>query len=107
MRLSGPSALVLTEPSIARVLDDVGDTDLQLVGPDGVRPHLVKGLVDAGRTALVVTATVREAEDLMASLADVIDPDLIALFPAWETLPHERLSPVSYTHLTLPTKRIV
>jgi len=45
----------------------------------------------------VVTATVREAEDLVTELADVVDPDGLALFPAWETLPHERLSPRSDT----------
>src|SRR5689334_5919887 len=48
-------------------------------------------------TVLVVTATAREAEDLVEELADVVDADRVALYPAWETLPHERLSPRSDT----------
>src|SRR6202012_3365779 len=41
---------------------------------------------------LVVTATGREADDLTAELRGVFG-DAVALFPSWETLPHERLSP--------------
>ncbi len=48
-------------------------------------------------TALVVTATSRDAEDLEAALARLGDPDRVALFPSWETLPHERHSPRSDT----------
>ncbi|MCI4011437.1 transcription-repair coupling factor [Brevibacterium sp. ZH18] len=46
---------------------------------------------------LIVTATTREAEDLARSLADWVDEDTIAVFPSWETLPHEKLSPRSDT----------
>jgi transcription-repair coupling factor (superfamily II helicase) len=42
---------------------------------------------------LAVTATGREAEDLVAALGSLLDPRPRALFPSWETLPHERLSP--------------
>jgi transcription-repair coupling factor (superfamily II helicase) len=41
---------------------------------------------------LVVTATGREADDLSAELRGVYG-DAVAMFPSWETLPHERLSP--------------
>src|SRR5207237_10039075 len=41
---------------------------------------------------LLVTATGREADDLTAELAGVFG-DAVAVFPSWETLPHERLSP--------------
>ena len=40
----------------------------------------------------MVTATGREADDLTAELRGVYG-DAAALFPSWETLPHERLSP--------------
>ncbi|PUA83063.1 transcription-repair coupling factor [Nocardioides currus] len=70
---------------------------LDLTGPAAVRPLVVKGLVDAGRTVLAVTATAREAEDLVTELADLVDPALVAYYPSWETLPHERLSPRSDT----------
>jgi transcription-repair coupling factor (superfamily II helicase) len=46
---------------------------------------------------LAVTATSREAEDLAAALGDLLPPDRVACYPAWETLPHERLSPRSDT----------
>ena len=58
---------------------------------------MVKGLVDAGRTVLAVAATAREAEDLVSALGGLMDPDEVAYYPAWETLPHERLSPRSDT----------
>ena len=46
---------------------------------------------------LAVTATGREAEDLVEALGDLVDPDTVAYYPSWETLPHERLSPRSDT----------
>ncbi len=42
---------------------------------------------------LVVTATGREAEDLVDELAFWKPAWRVARFPAWETLPHERISP--------------
>ena len=39
----------------------------------------------------------REAEDLVEELGSLLDPDTVALYPSWETLPHERLSPRSDT----------
>jgi transcription-repair coupling factor (superfamily II helicase) len=70
---------------------------LDLTGPMALRPFAVAGLVDAGRTVLAVTATSREAEDLVAELGDLVDPATVGYFPSWETLPHERLSPRSDT----------
>jgi len=46
---------------------------------------------------VVVTATTREAEDLLAATRSLLPADDVALFPSWETLPHERLSPGSDT----------
>ena len=70
----------------------------------GARPALVASLVcrgagspDVRRPVLAITATTREAEDLTAALRCFLDPDTVADFPAWETLPHERLSPRSDT----------
>ena len=91
---------VLGAPAIAALVDDAragSVRSLDLVAPDGLRPFLVGGLVRAGRTALVVTATSREAEDLVAELGDVVGHDTVAYYPSWETLPHERLSPRSDT----------
>ena len=99
MSLAGLADLVLREPALAASMDDAksGASTLDLTGPAALRPFVVKGLVDAGRTVLVVAATVREAEDLTEELEDLLEPSSVALYPAWETLPHERLSPRSDT----------
>ncbi len=65
--------------------------ELALVGPAGARPFVASALAQDG-LLLVVTATGREADDLTAELKGVVG-DAAALFPSWETLPHERLSP--------------
>ncbi len=75
---------------------------LDVVAPAGIRPLLVATLAapaprGAGRPVLAVTATGREAEDLAAALRCFLPPAAVADFPAWETLPHERLSPRSDT----------
>jgi len=48
---------------------------------------------ESGRTVLLVASTFREAEALTAELADLLGAEQVAYYPAWETLPHERLSP--------------
>jgi transcription-repair coupling factor (superfamily II helicase) len=60
----------------------------------GVSPA---GEPGAGRFILAVTATAREAEDLTAALTSLLPPETVGYFPAWETLPHEALSPRSDT----------
>ncbi|MCG5430934.1 transcription-repair coupling factor [Mycobacterium sp. MYCO198283] len=69
--------------------------ELEIVGPPSARVFVAATLA---RTAplLVVTATGREADDLTAELRGVLG-DAVALFPSWETLPHERLSPSTDT----------
>ncbi|MFN8107533.1 MAG: transcription-repair coupling factor [Nocardioidaceae bacterium] len=97
--LAALSDAVLADPVLTEAtrLAREGADGLTLIGPTPVRPHLVKGLVDAGRLVLAVTATVREAEDLTDEIKAVVGSDSVALYPAWETLPHERLSPRSDT----------
>jgi len=98
VRLAGLADAVLTEPTLAAALADADSTAaLDLTGPAALRPFVVSGLRNRGRTVLVVTATVREAEDLVEELGCLVDPDRVALYPPWETLPHERLSPRSDT----------
>jgi transcription-repair coupling factor (superfamily II helicase) len=85
-------------PTLSQALADAAvQSALDLTGPAAVRPFVVRGLVERGRTVLAVTATSREAEDLVDELADLVDPDTVAYYPSWETLPHERLSPRSDT----------
>jgi len=98
LSIAGLADLVLRNPVLAEAMADSGRlSTLDLTGPAALRPFVVKGLVDAGRTVLVVAATAREAEDLVEVLGDVLDPARVGYYPAWETLPHERLSPRSDT----------
>jgi transcription-repair coupling factor (superfamily II helicase) len=85
-----------------RVAREGGEPLVDITGPPGLRAPLVAALArsapqGAGRTVLAVTATGREAEDLANALRCFIPASAVADFPAWETLPHERLSPRSDT----------
>jgi transcription-repair coupling factor (superfamily II helicase) len=91
---------IAADPGVRRALDvaGAGEPTVDLTAPAGARPELVAALARAtGRPVLAITATTREAEDLVAALGCFLDPDRVADFPAWETLPHERLSPRSDT----------
>jgi transcription-repair coupling factor (superfamily II helicase) len=91
---------LLTTPHLAEVLEEARGgrvLALDVTGPEALRPFLTAGLVRAGRAVLAVTASGREAEDLVGDLGDMLGPDSVAYFPSWETLPHERLSPRSDT----------
>ena len=67
-----------------------------MVASTGLFPFAV---ADLARTAtaesplVVVTPTTRSAEDLRAALSSLVGTEHLAELPAWETLPHERLSP--------------
>jgi transcription-repair coupling factor (superfamily II helicase) len=109
MSLTGLLDVVASDPALVEAARSAlaGDRrHLDLVGPPAARPFavaaLARALADAskgnrGRPLLAVTATGREAEDLAAALGSLLPPDSVAEFPAWETLPHERLSPRSDT----------
>ena len=82
----------------ARATGASATTSLEISAPTAISPLLIAALAkDSDRVQLVVTATAREAEDLTAALESLLPDGLIAEFPAWETLPHERLSPSSDT----------
>jgi transcription-repair coupling factor (superfamily II helicase) len=89
--LAGLLDVVLSDPSLREVVETVPGT-LDLTAPVGLRPFVL-GALARRRHVLAVTATGREAEELEAALGSVLDPHRVALFPSWETLPHERLSP--------------
>ena len=91
--MAGLVRLALSDPGLAELTRRAGDAtaELALVGPPSARLFVAAALADAG-PLLVVTATGREADDLTAELRAVLG-DAVAMFPSWETLPHERLSP--------------
>ena len=75
------------------ILPIVSDAS-HIVAPQSMYPFL---LAARGSThpLLVVTSSSRSSEDLVNELRELYDN--VLEFPAWETLPHERLSPRSDT----------
>src|SRR5262245_31352229 len=84
--------LVRAEPALAQVL---GRTSATLAVPEAARALVTAGLVDLTQRRPVVLAvpTSTEAERLARDLAVYLGEDKVELFPAWETLPFERVSP--------------
>ena len=105
MSLTGILAAALDDPSLSRARELAAEgttTTLDLTAPTGAWSTVVAAMAaaaprGAGRPVLAVTATGREAEDLAAALRCFLPGDAVVDFPAWETLPHERLSPRSDT----------
>ncbi|WP_257161515.1 transcription-repair coupling factor [Corynebacterium cystitidis] len=77
---------------VSQLHEEAGTQALHITGIDQVRPWAV-GALARETPVLAVTATSHEAEDLTAELAAMLGEDKVAKFPAFETLPHERLSP--------------
>ncbi|GAB2691539.1 transcription-repair coupling factor [Thalassiella azotivora] len=99
MSLTGLLDVLRPEPALLQAVEAArqgGTTLLDLAAPSGARPPVLAALADA-RPLLVVTATGRAAEDLAADLRCYLPAHSVVDFPAWETLPHERLSPRSDT----------
>jgi transcription-repair coupling factor (superfamily II helicase) len=104
MSLTGLIGAVAEDPQLRSALDYLGQPgagDADLIAPAPLRPVLIASLATLPANApfvLAITATAREAEDLSEALGSLLpDPHSAAYFPAWETLPHERLSPRSDT----------
>ncbi|HEY2577258.1 MAG TPA: transcription-repair coupling factor [Streptosporangiaceae bacterium] len=109
MSLAGLLSVIADDPQLREALAAAGQADSSdrpasagasfggdLVAPAELRPFLAAALAArAGRFVLAVTATAREADDLAAELTSLLPAQTVACFPAWETLPHERLSPRS------------
>ncbi|WP_062995487.1 transcription-repair coupling factor [Nocardia mikamii] len=93
--LAGLAEVAGADAALSQVRDLIGRSSVQLVAPSAIRPF-VAATVAAARPLVVVTATGREADDLTVELSEIIG-DRVALFPSWETLPHERLSPSADT----------
>jgi transcription-repair coupling factor (superfamily II helicase) len=91
--IAGLVELALHDPSLEELTRRAADrpADLAIVGTASARVYVACALAQAG-PLVAVTATGREADDLTAELRGVLG-DAVALFPSWETLPHERLSP--------------
>ncbi|MET0863622.1 MAG: CarD family transcriptional regulator, partial [Nakamurella sp.] len=97
--LRGLLTAALADPFFGSLRAASGAITHRVTGPASIRPFVASALAcgfaesDGGVPVLLVTATGREAEAAVAAIGDLIGDDNVALFPSWETLPHERLSP--------------
>jgi transcription-repair coupling factor (superfamily II helicase) len=80
------------EPALAGV---VGSTNAVLAVPEPVRAFAIAGLAHlSGRHPIVVVApTSTDAERIAHDLRAYLGDEEVDVFPAWETLPFERVSP--------------
>ncbi|MEU1970053.1 transcription-repair coupling factor [Microbacterium sp. NPDC019599] len=98
----------MTVPGIVRALEQAEsfadaaaaasfDADFSL--PDGLDAPLLAALLERRRASgrppvlLAIAPTGRRAESLGVALEGLVPTAEVVHFPAWETLPHERLSP--------------
>ncbi|KJL34890.1 MAG: transcription-repair coupling factor [Microbacterium sp.] len=94
-------ALVPSETFAGALRSATTDTDFSVV--DGLDAPLIAGLLEKRReqgapaVVLVVAPTGRRAEALGTALDALVPGAEVHHFPAWETLPHERLSPSAET----------
>ncbi|MGY6501384.1 MAG: transcription-repair coupling factor [Acidimicrobiales bacterium] len=92
MTLSPVLPLLREDPALIRVL---GRSSAVLAVPDPARAFTIAGLAEASsrRPLVVCVPTTADAERLVADLTTYLGPDDVESFPAWETLPFERVSP--------------
>ena len=90
--LGGLLTMALTDPKLKGLVGNIGVDSLHVTGIDQVRSWAT-GALARQVPVLLVTATSHEAEDLTAELQAMLGKGKVANFPAFETLPHERLSP--------------
>ncbi|CAB4883559.1 unannotated protein [freshwater metagenome] len=73
---------------------DALENKKRIIAPSSVHPFLAS-IRAAERPLLIVTSSSRSSEDFVSDLRELHSH--VFEFPAWETLPHERLSPRSDT----------
>src|SRR5262245_4414624 len=92
MSLESLPTLLRDEPALAAVL---GRRSALLAVPEAARPLTLAGLARISSRAplLVAVPTGTAAQRLADDLQQLLPADDVELFPAWETLPFERVSP--------------
>ncbi len=92
MTLRDIPGLLSDEPAIISVL---GKRDAVLAVPEPARAVTVAALAQLGerRPMIIAVPTTTDADRLTNDLRVFLDPDEVESFPAWETLPFERVSP--------------
>jgi transcription-repair coupling factor (superfamily II helicase) len=89
-------ATILAEESVVRAVIDRAAT---IAVPEPARALVVAAIagVTRRRPILLAVPTGAEAERLASDLAQFLSADAVELYPAWETLPFERVSPALET----------
>ncbi len=92
MSLASLPPLLRDEPAVLQLL---GRSSAVLAVPEPARAYTIAGLAEVSRRSPIVVAvpTSGDAERLARDLATYLGEDEVDLFPAWETLPFERVSP--------------
>ncbi len=85
-------SLLRTEPGLTHAF---GDPQALVAVPEAARPVAIAALSQLGgrRPLLVACPTGSDAGQLYDDLCQFMPADQVVLFPAWETLPFERVSP--------------
>ncbi len=96
MSIKGLGRLLVDQPAL---IDVVGRRSSALSAPEPAWPLAIAGLVHQSerRPVLVATPTGTQAERLGRDLSALLGPDRVEVYPAWETLPFERVSPTIET----------
>ncbi len=92
MSLASLPKLLRDEPAVLQLL---GRSSAVLAVPEAARAFTVAGLAEISqrRPLVVAVPTSGDAERLARDLVAYLGEDAVDLFPAWETLPFERVSP--------------
>jgi transcription-repair coupling factor (superfamily II helicase) len=92
VRLAALPPLLRDEPALTRAL---GEPDARLAVVEVARPLAIAALASMSRRRPLVVAcpTGTMAAQLGDDLVQFLPPGELAVFPAWETLPFERISP--------------
>ena len=97
MRLSNLLDLSEKSPVVMRYLESVGDADcsLRVSGLAGSSRSLFLAHAHRNRdgATLVVVEDTAAAEELFEDMTGLLDPGDVALFPPWEVLPYDQVSP--------------
>jgi transcription-repair coupling factor (superfamily II helicase) len=92
--------LAAEDPAVAEAVAEVaraGTASLAVAEPAQPFAAAALACLAGSRPLLVVTATAAESERLARDLETFLGPARVELFPAWETLPFERVSPSTET----------
>ncbi len=94
--LEALSAVIAAEPGIDLI---AGQRNAVLAVPESARSAVVAALLQANsrRPVIVAVPTGTMAQEVADDLSAFLGAENVELFPAWETLPFERVSPAVHT----------